>query len=82
MQCIVESSFQTLESMASFFAKKILDEFVSSVSPDAHVRLRLEKPMAIANAEAPAVEIVRYLAKSTLQERQQFAVPVIEEEPA
>ena len=59
MQIIQETSFETLESLANFTIKQLQDELLDQATPGARVRLRLEKPRAIAFADAPAVEVTR-----------------------
>jgi len=56
---IEESSFETLESLATTVVAQLMDDFVRPVSPGANIRLRVTKPMAVPFADAPAIEIFR-----------------------
>ncbi|EME46754.1 hypothetical protein DOTSEDRAFT_126479 [Dothistroma septosporum NZE10] len=56
---IQQTSFETLETLADFTISELRKEMLDSVLPGTKVHLRIEKPRAIAWAEAPVVEIVR-----------------------
>lgn len=53
------SSFKTLEALVTRLVEGELIQKVQAVTPGAGVRLRVEKPAAIATADGPAVEIYR-----------------------
>jgi hypothetical protein len=60
-----QSSFETLEALASLLAEKILVDFRSSCSGRLnqdlstwHVRISLEKPTAVPFADCPIVELM------------------------
>ncbi|KAI9717889.1 MAG: hypothetical protein M1812_004416 [Candelaria pacifica] len=54
-----ESSFETLESLATKVASILIKHLVFPMTPGADVHLKLEKPGAIHFADAPAIEIIR-----------------------
>lgn len=58
-KAIEESSFETLESLATTVVAQLMNGFVHSFSPGANIRLRVTKPMAVPFADAPAIEIFR-----------------------
>ena len=62
-ETVEESSFETLESLATHLSKRIIKYFIYPYSPGqeifSQVRISLEKPSAIRFADAPAIEIIR-----------------------
>lgn len=58
-QIIQETSFETLEMLADFTITQLRKKMLDAVLPGTRVQLRIEKPRAVAFADAPAVEIVR-----------------------
>jgi Dihydroneopterin aldolase len=60
---VEESSFETLESLATHLSKRVIKYFIYPYSPGqeifSQVRICLEKPSAIMFADAPAIEIIR-----------------------
>ncbi|KAK5110572.1 hypothetical protein LTR62_005765 [Meristemomyces frigidus] len=58
-QIIQDTEFETLESLADYTVKTLQSEMLSEQFPGSRVGLRLEKPRAIAFADAPAVEVLR-----------------------
>ncbi|OCL02078.1 hypothetical protein AOQ84DRAFT_305424 [Glonium stellatum] len=58
-KAIEESSFETLESLATKVVSQLMDDFVRPFSPGANIRLRVTKPMAVPFADAPSIEIFR-----------------------
>ncbi|KAK0939385.1 hypothetical protein LTR29_009001 [Friedmanniomyces endolithicus] len=59
VQITQDTSFETLESLAEFTVKQLQERLLNKMLPGSQVRLRLEKPRAIAFADAPAVEVFR-----------------------
>ncbi|KAI9790568.1 MAG: hypothetical protein M1833_001919 [Piccolia ochrophora] len=59
VKSIEDSRFETLESLATHVASMLIKHFVFRMSPEADVRIRVEKPSAIAFADGPGVEVVR-----------------------
>ncbi|KAJ9636270.1 hypothetical protein H2201_006249 [Coniosporium apollinis] len=57
-ETVGNSNFETLESLATTVAAKIEAEFFQNNLPGASIRLRVEKPVAVPFADAPAIEIV------------------------
>jgi dihydroneopterin aldolase len=64
LQQISASEFQTLESMLEWAAQLLRQQFFTSEDNDAWIRLRIEKPLAVPFADAPAVEIMRLVKSS------------------
>ncbi|CAK4031806.1 hypothetical protein AC578_5716 [Lecanosticta acicola] len=64
VQVIQETSFETLEMLADFTISQLRKKMLDAVLPGARVQLRIEKPRAIAFADAPAVEIIRDVPSS------------------
>ncbi|KAF2032831.1 hypothetical protein EK21DRAFT_98661 [Setomelanomma holmii] len=57
---ISKTEFQTLESMLEWTVQILRTKFfVEKSDENAHIRLRIEKPLAVPFADAPAVEITR-----------------------
>ncbi|KAL2358501.1 Dihydroneopterin aldolase-domain-containing protein [Cryomyces antarcticus] len=59
VKTIEQSSFETLESLATEEAEQLMRQFVLPETPGSNVRIRLEKPLAVPFADAPAIEIFR-----------------------
>ncbi|TKA75089.1 hypothetical protein B0A55_05601 [Friedmanniomyces simplex] len=59
VQITQDTSFETLESLADFTVKQLQKRLLNHLLPGSQVQLRLEKPRAIAFADAPAVEVFR-----------------------
>ncbi|KAK4504491.1 hypothetical protein PRZ48_005407 [Zasmidium cellare] len=59
VQIIQDTSFETLETLADFTVVQLRKKMLDSVLPGTRVQLRIEKPRAIAWADAPAVEVLR-----------------------
>ncbi|KAF2481387.1 Dihydroneopterin aldolase-domain-containing protein [Neohortaea acidophila] len=60
-QLIEDSSFETLESLAEWVVKQLADRLSAQNIPCEVIRLKLDKPRAIAFADHPSVEITRML---------------------
>jgi hypothetical protein len=59
-QNISASEFQTLESMLEWTVQSLRKQFFTrEEDQDSIIRLRIEKPLAVPFADAPAVEIMR-----------------------
>ena len=59
-QLISESSYQTIESLLAWVIEELKQKFFTrEEDQDAWIRLRIEKPLAVPFADAPAVEITR-----------------------
>lgn len=56
---VCNSSFDTLEALATKVAADLLKDFVEPNTPGAAIRLRVEKPVAVPLAESPMIEIYR-----------------------
>ncbi|EME83395.1 uncharacterized protein MYCFIDRAFT_121387, partial [Pseudocercospora fijiensis CIRAD86] len=56
---IKQTAFETLETLADFTVTQLRKKILDAVLPGTKVQLRIEKPRAIAWADAPVVEIVR-----------------------
>lgn len=56
---VQDTSFETLETLADFTVVQLRKKMLDEVLPGTRVQLRIEKPRAIAWADAPAVEVVR-----------------------
>ncbi len=55
-----ESSFETLESLSTHLARRVIKHFVYQYTPKVHasrVRIILKKPSAVTFAESPVVEV-------------------------
>ncbi|KAH7355698.1 Dihydroneopterin aldolase-domain-containing protein [Pyrenochaeta sp. MPI-SDFR-AT-0127] len=64
-QLISDSSFQTIESLLAWLVEQLRQKlFTREEDQDAWVRLRIEKPLAVPFADAPAVEITRPVRSS------------------
>lgn len=62
-QLISESSFQTIESLLAWLVDELKKKFfIKPGDQQAWLRLRIEKPLAVPFADAPAVEITRPIA--------------------
>jgi hypothetical protein len=75
METTEESSFETLESLATLLCRRVIKHFIyaytpflndlqdprtlSPASPYSQVRIRLEKPCAVILADAPLIELTR-----------------------
>ncbi|KAF2720039.1 hypothetical protein K431DRAFT_227450, partial [Polychaeton citri CBS 116435] len=58
-QIIQETTFETLESLASFTIDRLQKQLLTRAMPGGTVQLKLAKPQAIPWAEAPFVEVFR-----------------------
>ncbi|KAL6704694.1 hypothetical protein ACN47E_007976 [Coniothyrium glycines] len=59
-QLVSESSFQTIESLLAWLVDELRQKFFTKEGDQqAWIRLRIEKPLAVPFADAPAVEITR-----------------------
>lgn len=54
-----DTSFATLEALADYTVKALQKRMLNQLLPGSQVQLRLEKPRAIAFADAPVIEIFR-----------------------
>lgn len=64
---ISETSFQTIESMLEWVMQQLREKFFNKdTDKSTVVRLRIEKPMAVPFADAPAVEITRAIAEEVV----------------
>ncbi|KAF1846136.1 uncharacterized protein K460DRAFT_395624 [Cucurbitaria berberidis CBS 394.84] len=62
---ISESSYQTIESLLAWLIEELKQKFFTrEEDQDAWIRLRIEKPLAVPFADAPAVEITRPVRSS------------------
>lgn len=59
LKIIQDTSFETLETLADFTVLQLRKKMLDSALPGTRVQLRVEKPRAIAWADAPAVEVLR-----------------------
>jgi dihydroneopterin aldolase len=59
LQIIQDTTFETLEKLVEFTYQQLRTKVLDATFPGARVQLRIEKPRAIAFADAPAVEISR-----------------------
>ncbi|KAF2186385.1 hypothetical protein K469DRAFT_664336 [Zopfia rhizophila CBS 207.26] len=65
VKVVSESSFETLESLSTMAVQKLKEKFARPGDDrDGYIRMRVEKPMAVPFAEAPAIEISRPLNES------------------
>ncbi|CAO2649742.1 Nn.00g010340.m01.CDS01 [Neocucurbitaria sp. VM-36] len=59
-ELISESSYQTIESLLAWLIEELKQRFFTrEEDQDAWIRMRIEKPLAVPFADAPAVEITR-----------------------
>ncbi|PSN65107.1 hypothetical protein BS50DRAFT_555499 [Corynespora cassiicola Philippines] len=58
-KAISDSSFETLESLSTMVVSELRKNFFGPGDEGAHIRLRVEKPLAVPFADAPAIEISR-----------------------
>lgn len=58
-EIISQTSFETLETLADFTISQLRKKLLDNVVPGTRVHLKIEKPRAIAWAEAPIVEVAR-----------------------
>ncbi|KAH6639600.1 hypothetical protein C7974DRAFT_135014 [Boeremia exigua] len=62
VQIVSATAYETLESLLAFVVQELKTKFfVKEEDQSAYIRLRMEKPMAVPFADAPAVEITRSL---------------------
>lgn len=54
-----DTCFETLEALILHLARGLETGYMRASAPDATLRLRIEKPLAVPWAHAPALEIVR-----------------------
>lgn len=60
-----ESSFQTIESLSAWMVEEFRKKyFTREEDQDVWIRLKIEKPMAVPFADAPAVEVTRPIKAS------------------
>ncbi|KAJ4310923.1 hypothetical protein N0V94_008193 [Neodidymelliopsis sp. IMI 364377] len=60
VQIVSATSYETLESLLAFVVQELrLKFFIKDEDQGAWIRLRMEKPMAVPFADAPAVEVTR-----------------------
>lgn len=59
LKIVQDTSFETLETLADFTVVQLRKKMLDEVLPGTRVHLKIEKPRAIAWADAPAVEVVR-----------------------
>jgi dihydroneopterin aldolase len=65
LQEISATDFQTIESMLEWVVQLLRQQFFTKEEDkDAWIKLRIEKPMAVPFADAPAVEITRPVRSS------------------
>jgi hypothetical protein len=65
MQQVSATEFQTLESMLEWTVQQLKEHFFTrEEDQDLVLRLRMEKPLAVPFADAPAVEITRQVGPS------------------
>lgn len=63
VQQISATAFQTLESMLEWTVQLLRKQFFTRAEDQSSwIRLRIEKPLAVPFADAPAVEITRPVA--------------------
>ncbi|KXT16594.1 hypothetical protein AC579_6637 [Pseudocercospora musae] len=68
VEIMKQTAFETLETLADFTVTQLRKKMLDAVLPGTKVQLRIEKPRAIAWADAPVVEIMRdvpYAKRST-----------------
>lgn len=58
-QVIADSSFETLESLSTKVVEELRKNYFTEEDNDSTIRLRVEKPLAVSFADAPAIEILR-----------------------
>ena len=59
-QIVSATEYETLESLLAFVVQELRSKFFDKEEDQgAYIRLRMEKPMAVPFADAPAVEITR-----------------------
>lgn len=58
-QSTEDSTFDTLEALATKAVADIIKKFIQPKTPGASIRLQVEKPVAVPFADAPVVEIYR-----------------------
>jgi dihydroneopterin aldolase len=69
LQHISASEFQTLESMLEWIIDLLKNDFFQRKEDENSViRLRIEKPLAVPFADAPAVEITRSVSPNASSE--------------
>ncbi|KAF3045315.1 hypothetical protein E8E11_001423 [Didymella keratinophila] len=62
VQIVSATAYETLESLLAFVVQELKTKFFTrEEDQSAYIRLRMEKPMAVPFADAPAVEITRPL---------------------
>lgn len=59
MKTITETTFETLESLTTELASRLIKHVIFRICPGADVRVRADKPTAVMFAAAPGVEITR-----------------------
>jgi len=58
-QTVEPTLFETLESLVLYLIKRLSSEFMHDQMPEASLRVRIEKPLAVPYADAPAIEVFR-----------------------
>ncbi|CAI6334440.1 unnamed protein product [Periconia digitata] len=56
---IASSSFETLESLSTVVVDELRKNYFTAADEGSSIRLRVEKPLAVPFADAPAIEILR-----------------------
>lgn len=74
-QVIEDTSFETLETLADYAVKQLQDRLLSELLPGCRVQLRLEKPRAIAFADAPVVEVIRQMHAGSEKPKKAAVMP-------
>ncbi|GAB7363180.1 hypothetical protein MBLNU230_g3463t1 [Neophaeotheca triangularis] len=69
IELITSTAFETLESLVDYVIDGLNGRLLTRNCPGATVQLRLEKPRAIAFAEAPGVEVIRTVPDSKGKEK-------------
>jgi len=59
IQNVEPTTYETLESLMVYLVRRLYTECLRRIAPKSDLRLRVEKPLAISFADAPAVEIFR-----------------------
>ncbi|KAF2644637.1 hypothetical protein P280DRAFT_176138 [Massarina eburnea CBS 473.64] len=58
-EAISDTSFETLESLTTTVVQELREKFFTEQDAGSYIRLRIEKPLAVPFADAPAIEIFR-----------------------
>ncbi|KAK5122904.1 hypothetical protein LTR85_003469 [Meristemomyces frigidus] len=76
VEIIDSTSFGTLETLADHTVRQLQDQLLNQLLPVCRVQLRLEKPRAIAFADAPMVEVIRQTQARSGDSKRRPTVPV------